>query len=231
MKYSFPKTNKLDRVLFFMKLSFIVNCKNYFKTSININKNKNKKNRFLEVGPGLNRIKDFETINIIDSPIVDYIIDISEGKTPFENNTFDLIYCSHLIEHLPWYNVEKVLKEFSRILTDNGQLEIWVPDGYKICKVLVQFEEDGIDNTNLDGWYRFNEEKDPVKWTAGRLFTYGDGLGTVNHHNWHRGLFTEKYLKRLLSNVGFVDIGTMDNSEVRGYDHGWINLGIKGFKS
>ena len=34
-------------------------------------------------------------------------------------------------------------------------------DGLKICKALVEYDELGVDNTTLDGLYRFNEEREP----------------------------------------------------------------------
>ena len=230
MNYSFPINTRIDNFLVFFKLGFLLKIKNRIKTFKNLLKNSKKDVRFLEIGPGTVRIKGFETMNIIDSEIVDYIVDISLGITPFEENTFDLIYCSHLFEHIPWYMIDDVFKELNRILKSDGQLEIWVPDAYKICKVLVDYEETDLDNTSLDGWYRFNENKDPIKWAAGRIFTYGDGLGNLYHHNWHRGLFTEKYLKRVFSEAGFIKVEKMGNDQVRGYDHGWINLGVKGNK-
>ena len=87
-----------------------------------------------------------------------------------------------------------------------------------------------INNINKDGWYRFNDERDVVIWANGRIFTYGDGFGTLNHPNWHRTLFTPSLLVKLLIDSGFKDIKDMDIEEVRGISHGWINLGKKGTK-
>lgn len=230
MIYSFPIYDRIDAILKRMHLKRIIKIKNSIKTAKNVKKNSLNIYRCLEIGPGNERIEKFETLNIIDGKMVDYIIDISKGITPFKESSFDIIYCSHILEHIPWYNVEKIFIELIRILKDKGQLEIWVPDAYKICKIIVDYEENELDNTYLDSWYRFNDSKDPIVWGAGRMFTYGDGLGSLYHHNWHRGLFTEKYLKRTLSKAGLKNIETMSNNLVRGYDHGWINLGVKGIK-
>jgi hypothetical protein len=67
-------------------------------------------------------------------------------------------------------------------------------------------------------------------WAAGRIFTYGDGTGNPNDPNWHRAIFSPRYLKEILRKLGFKNIREMNHSEVRGYDHGWINLGVKGEK-
>lgn len=46
---------------------------------------------------------------------------------PLENESVDFIYCSHMIEHLPFMDVYKLLKEFDKILKPNGILVIRSP--------------------------------------------------------------------------------------------------------
>jgi hypothetical protein len=100
----------------------------------------------------------------------------------------------------------------------------------KICETLLKAELGSANLIGKGGWYKFNPRKDPCLWAAGRIFTYGDGTGNPNHPNWHRAIFTPRYLKGLFEYVGLIKIKEMDHSEVRGYDHGWINLGVKGTK-
>ena len=201
----------------------------YLKTTSNIKNNSEVSPRFLEIGPGKKRIPGFETLNIINPKEVDYVCDASK-KLPFKDETFDIIYASHILEHIPWYQTENVLKEWVRVLKPRSVLEIWVPDGVKICKTFVEAEENIANNIHLDGWYRFNEEQDPCKWASGRIFTYGDGTGRRNHPNWHFALFSFRYLAQLLLDSGLSNIRQLDRNEIRGYDHGWINLGISGEK-
>ncbi|NDW17546.1 class I SAM-dependent methyltransferase [Dysgonomonas sp. 216] len=228
--YSFKNSRKRDRVLQKLHLSFFLKIKNNYKTSKNIRKNKTKDKRFLEIGPGLERLPDFETLNIIDGEDVDYIHNIFK-PFPFEDNSFDLIYASHVLEHVPWFLQADVFKELYRILKPAGQLEVWVPDGWKVISSVYEFEINGINNIDKDGWYRFNDEKDVVTWANGRIFTYGDGSDDIYHPNWHRTLYTPKFLTNLFKKAGFLDVTLMDESEVRGYNHGWINLGVKGRKN
>ena len=199
------------------------------KNHINLWVNANKPKRYLEIGSGNNRLPGFETLDIFGGRYVDYVYNAAR-PLPFKDNTFDLIYASHVLEHIPWYMTEQVLREWFRILKPTGQLEVWVPDGLKICKVLVDVELGGEDQTYKDGWYKFNPERDPCVWVSGRLYAYGYGTGKGNHPNWHRALFTSSYLLALFTKIGFVEVRQMDRSEVRGYDHGWINLGIRGQK-
>lgn len=199
-------------------------------TPNNLRKNREKKNRRLEIGPGDNRLPGFETLNIVANRVTDYVCD-ANGSLPFEDNTFEVIYGSHVFEHIPWYRGPEVLKEWVRILKPGGSLELWVPDGLKICKAWVAAEESGDDSwAEHDPWFRFNEQKDPCRWASGRIFTYGDGSGSTCHPNWHFSVFSERYFKKLFSDAGLINVERMAPSEVRGYDHGWINLGMRGIK-
>lgn len=199
------------------------------KNRISLWLNTKKPWRYLEIGSGNARLPGFETLDIVGEPNVDYVWDAAK-PLPFKDNTFDLIYASHVLEHIPWYKTEEVLRGWVRVLKPRGELEVWVPDGLKICKTLLDAELEGGSFIDKDGWYKFNPRKDPYVWAAGRIY-YGDGTGTIDHPNWHRAIFTPRYLRDLFERVGLVDVRELDRSEVRGYDHGWINLGMKGRKS
>jgi SAM-dependent methyltransferase len=201
----------------------------FFTNWIRLKHNAKKSHRNLEIGPGNHRLPGFESLNILSGPEVDYVCDATK-PLPFPDASFDLIYSSHTLEHVPWYLVEKVFKEWVRILKKGGALEIWVPDGLKIAKAFVEGEEELNSNWQGDGWYRFNEEKDVCKWASGRIFTYGDGTGNPNHPNWHRAIFSPRYLETVMIEAGLVGISKLKKEQVRGYDHGWINLGMSGIK-
>lgn len=225
--YEFLKRIWFFLISFFNYFIFIY--KKVLGNRVKTLRNRKKAKRYLEIGPGNERIPGFETLNIVAGKNVDYVYDAAK-KLPFKEDSFVLIYSSHILEHIPWYKTKDTLEEWYRILKPGGQIEIWVPDGKKIAKAFIDAEE-GYNYINKDGWYRFNPEKDPCKWAAGRMYTYGDGKGTLDHPNWHRALFSERYLKKVLREVGFVDLQTMSKNEVRGGDHGWINLGVKGTKN
>jgi SAM-dependent methyltransferase len=191
----------------------------------------NSRNAFrrLEIGPGPRRLPGFETLSVVGGRSVDYIADASK-RLPFRDQTFDLIYASHIIEHIPWYLTANALREWVRILKCGGRLEVWTPDGLKIARAFVAAEDNDSLEFHADGWWRFNESKDPCVWMAGRCFSYGDGSGRADHPNWHRALFSERHLRALMTNVGLIDIRRLERADVRGHDHGWINLGLVGTK-
>lgn len=229
MNYSFNDYRNRDKFFYKLGLGFVVKIKDRYKTQKNIRKNLNKNVRFLEIGPGISRLEGFETLNIIDGNNVDYIADISQ-KLPFADNSFDLIYASHVIEHVPWFLQKQLFAELNRILKSNGILEIWVPDFGKVLDVAHAYITSGQNQTDKDGWYRFNDEKDVMTWVNGRIFTYGDGTANPMSFNWHRCVFTFDFLNNLFQKAGFADIQPMTAKDIRGVDHGWINLGVKGIK-
>jgi len=172
-------------------------------------------NSYLEIGPGISSLgKEWDSMDMVQRPHVNIKHDIRSFPYPIESGRYDLVYMSHILEHIPWFQTEECLKEVKRILKVGGTLEIWVPD----LRKLVEAYLNPTLNAN-DGWYKFNPEKDPVKWFNGRLFTYGP-----DEENWHRAAFDREYLKRCLVKAGFQEI--FDLNKPRGHDHGWINLGV-----
>ncbi|HEV8441089.1 MAG TPA: methyltransferase domain-containing protein, partial [Methylomirabilota bacterium] len=90
--------------------------------------NAGKPGRMLEIGPGRKRNPGFETLNIVGGYHVNYVLD-ARSKLPFKDETFELLYASHILEHIPWYQTDATLKEWTRVLRPGGKLQIWVPDG------------------------------------------------------------------------------------------------------
>lgn len=185
--------------------------------------------RRLEIGPGPERIEGFETLNLVGGRQVDYIGDATKGL-PFPEGTFDLIYASHVLEHVAWYDAVRVLEQWAGKLKRGGCLEVWVPDALKIAEAFVDAERNRTQAHGQDGWWRFNERHDPCLWFSGRMFSYGDGSGKKDHFNWHLAAYSERRLHEAMQEAGLHSVTTMDRSEVRGHDHGWINLGVRGVK-
>ena len=75
---------------------------------------------------------------------VDYNIDIQE--LPFENETYDFVYASHVLEHIP--NDEKAISEIRRILKPSGIAILPVP---LVAQKTVEYPEP---NPNESGHVR-----------------------------------------------------------------------------
>ena len=127
-------------------------------TPINLVLNRRKALRRLEIGPGALRIRGFETLNIRAAANVDYVVDAT-ARLPFADGTFHLIYASHVLEHVPWYQLEATLAEWVRILRPGGRLEVWVPNGLRIAQAEIdpavdQPDGERRDRVALDGFQR-----------------------------------------------------------------------------
>ena len=73
----------------------------------------------------------------MNSPLAEVKVDICD--LPFEDESFDVILCNHVLEHIP--NDEKALKELYRILKKGGWGVFQVPQDLNREKT---FEDDSI---------------------------------------------------------------------------------------
>jgi SAM-dependent methyltransferase len=186
----------------------------------------------LEIGPGSKRQPGFTTFDIDGKADADLRGDAAD-KLPWPDNTFEIVFASHILEHIPWYYSERALREWVRVLRPSGRLEVWVPDGIKILKGVLQAENgQKVEGMRHDRWRRLNRGHDPYLWANGRIFTYGDGKGTADHPNWHRALFTPKSLRALFTKVGLTAVRMLHPTrERRGEAHTYIEMGVVGVKS
>ncbi len=86
----------------------------------------------------------------------------------FPDEYADLIYASHVLEHISHNEVLKVLKEWYRVLKKGGILRLSVPDFDKLIDVYL------------------TEEKD-IRAIIGPLMG-----GQDNPYNFHKSVFNEK---------------------------------------
>jgi len=73
---------------------------------------------------------------------------------PVPDETFDLVFSSHTLEHFSWRTVDKVLKEWTRILKIGGELRLVVPNMQAVGK---RWYEDKIVPTDM--WVTFGEQE------------------------------------------------------------------------
>ena len=68
--------------------------------------------RALEIGPGRNPVdKSWTIVDMVKRPWVDVIHDVRELPLPFEDNSFDLVYLSHILEHIPQATLKQLQLE------------------------------------------------------------------------------------------------------------------------
>lgn len=124
----------------------------------------------------------------------------------YDDNSVDIAYSSHTMEHLTLRSADLFLKEAFRCLKPGGVIRIVVPDLYKICKRYIDEYE-----TTTDG--------DPTKfvmWAINmhREGQYGSKIGYVKkriyeNQGWphqHKFMYDVKSLSERFKQVGFVDL-------------------------
>lgn len=138
----------------------------------------------LHIGCGNRYIPSFVHIDVREFPHVDYVSP-ADKLDMFADNTVDLIYSCHMLEHIPRHDVHAVLAEWYRVLRPGGILRLAVPDFEKIVEVYLR----NHDLSELLG-----------------LLVGGQDYAENTHH----GIFDFQYLSGILRDVGFKNIRRYD---------------------
>lgn len=110
-------------VSFEINRNVVINKENsLFEEAKKINNNY----RYLHLGCGSRILDGFENVDkyFEDPRVVNYDI----FKLPHLDETVDLIYCSHVLEHLPIRHAKLAVKEWSRVLKKEAKLYLAIPD-------------------------------------------------------------------------------------------------------
>lgn len=142
----------------------------------------------IDIGCGVNHQHlgdDYHVIrtDIRDECNPDYRCDVRE--LPFEKETFDLVFSSHVLEHFGRNEWQNVLKEWVRVLKPDGELRLVLPN----IRWAVQKFIDGD---------AYKPEFQPHVWNV----LYG---GQSNPYDFHYNGWTEDTLKFALEELGFND--------------------------
>ncbi len=123
--------------------------------------------------------------------IADLQADISE--LPFSDESVDEVVMLHVLEHIPTYNIQKVLGEISRVLSIGGKFYVAVPDFEKTCEQLLSLKNTDHTPEQEDWYYRLVFGTQKNKWA---------------HH--YQG-FNDRRLKELLTEYSFGDFKILPN--------------------
>jgi len=160
--------------------------------------------RRLHLGCGNKYLEGFFHVDILDGPHIDYAGPVDD--LPFiPNNTVELIYACHVLEHFGRYEVRTALREWYRLLAPKGVLRLAVPN---FAAVVAAYQEIGLE----DG-------------QNGLMGLVCGGQRTP--YDLHKVIFDEPYLTRLLQAVGFAavrrwDWRTTDHSAVDDYSQAYL---------
>lgn len=133
-------------------------------------------------------------------------------KLPFKNDSVDVIYSSHMLEHLSRSEARNFISEARRSLANGGILRISVPDLRKLVDRYVENSNaDAFIDATLLADVKLNSIKDKLK-----LLIIG-----FRHHQW---MYDEKSLSNLLLDCGFTQIFVLDPGITKIKNHNGLNL-------
>jgi hypothetical protein len=79
----------------------------------------------IDVGCGTNKRPGFVGVDIMEG--ADYLCDISEERLPFVDGSVTHLFSSHCLEHIRPDRLGHVFREFTRVVADDGLIELWHP--------------------------------------------------------------------------------------------------------
>lgn len=152
------------------------------------------------------------------------------NSLPIPTATYDWVHASHVLEHLPWWQTIGALITVHNILKFGGRFTVWVPDALKIIKLAI---EDPTQLQELEQTWQcggLNPDKDPWIYMNARVF-WGARPGEVGQEqHFHRAMFGEESLKRLMEKAGFIRVTRIERNTAVDAGHGWMEIGMEGFK-
>jgi len=135
---------------------------------------------YVHLGCGRINHPKFINVDLVRREHVHYVCSV-ERLPMFEDNSVDLIYCAHCLEHISHLDTLRVLREWCRVLKPGGILRLSVPD---FDRIIAIYEASG-------------RKIDIVK-----TITMG---GQGYPYNFHKAIFNREYLASLLAQAGFVN--------------------------
>jgi len=89
----------------------------------------------LDIGSDAGRYKDFTTVDLY-APEAD--IKADAGDLPFDDNSVEEIWASHVLEHIEPARVQAVLKEWLRVLVPGAVAKVVIPDLDYACRAWLE---------------------------------------------------------------------------------------------
>ena len=163
--------------------------------------------------------------------------DLAKG-IPFESNSVDVVYHSHLLEHLDRDAARKFLLEAKRVLKPGGIQRIVVPDLERICNDYISHiavaQRLGDEAVKHDAYVAAlveqcvrreafgTSQQPPLRRSLERIFL-GDARRRGETHQW---MYDRVNLKALLGSLGFKnpELQAYDSSQIANWDEYGLDL-------
>tara|TARA_B100000029_G_scaffold103718_1_gene94264 strand:+ start:12366 stop:12959 length:594 start_codon:yes stop_codon:yes gene_type:complete len=138
----------------------------------------------LHVGCGDVILPGWTNVDIDNIPGIDIQDDVSKLEK-IQDDSCDIIYASHVLEHFGRNEFESIIKLWNKKLKINGKLRLAVPDFEKAIK-----------------WYTTTEKiEDVLGLVSG---------GQKTEYDYHKMIYDKKFLTNVLETCGFGNIQEWD---------------------
>lgn len=148
----------------------------------------------LHIGCGKVNSPEFTNIDALPYPHVHVVTDNITELPQFADETVDLVYMCHILEHIRMPRLRQVLNEMKRMLKVGGVLRLSVPDFDRLIEV---YHEAGGDLDAITKQLMGGQESD---------------------YNTHYAVFNHRSLSSLLHEAGFRTVRPWDPSNCRHHD-------------
>lgn len=156
-----------------------------------------KDKNLLNVGCGPEVAPEFINLDYFWHPRLDVCWDITRKPYPFADNSLDGIFTEHCLEHIPYEDGLKNMKEFYRMLRPGSVLRVVVPDA-EIYLDLYQKKKAGFPVT-----LPYGESEPTAIYSINRIFReYG-----------HQFIYDFETMKLLLQEAGFQNVKKLSYQE------------------
>lgn len=140
--------------------------------------------RRLHIG-GREHTDGWEMMNVRDIPGTDHVGNAND-LTRFADNSFDVVYSSHVLEHMDYQGeLQSALQQWLRVLKPGGAVEICVPNLESLSRLIL--------NSDLSAEQHFHVMR----------IIFG---GHMHPHDYHQVGFTPTIIRDVLLSAGFVNI-------------------------
>jgi len=149
----------------------------------------------LHLGCNDRALEGWTNLDIINGPGVDLVSSAHELPELLDGSV-DEILAEHLLEHLTFYEAQRALAEWYRILKPGGKLTIEVPNLVGLCRAFIEASE----------YERFQSNKG--SWSIAHHI-YGNQTGRSSEEQLsqvHKSGYSPLRLEEMLIGVGFTDV-------------------------
>jgi predicted SAM-dependent methyltransferase len=138
----------------------------------------------IDIGCGTNKRTGYAGVDAVVVDGVEYVMDVTKGKLPFEDNSIEAVFSSHFLEHLVLSDALAVMTDAHRVLEGNGTVEVIVPNFPRLLELFLSAEFDD-------------------KWTWWIATIYGN---QEHEGEFHKDGYDSDKIAMLLERAGFIDV-------------------------